>query len=142
MEMEGLLVELYALQGKSERIKNFPYPRQYASLNYYFMWIFVLLLPFGVMFEFDRIGQELQGNYPVISRYFVWLSVPFSAMVMWVFHTMERIGRSSENPFEGTPNDVPITTIARGIEIDLREMLDESPATIPAPIEPKYDTQT
>ncbi len=61
---------------------------------------------------------------------------------MWVFHTMERIGRVSENPFEGTPNDVPITTISRGIEIDLREMIDEDPESIPPAIEAQYDTQT
>jgi len=142
MEMENILVELYALQGKSERIKNFPYPRQYATLNSIFLWIFILLLPFGVMYEFDRIGQELQGNYPLVGRHFVWLSVPFSAMVMWVFHTMERVGRISENPFEGKSTDIPITTISRGIEIDLREMLKETPGSIPAPIDPKYDTQT
>jgi putative membrane protein len=142
MGMENILVELYALQGKSERIKNFPYPRQYATLNSIFLWIFILLLPFGVMFEFDRIGQELQASYPLVGKYFVWLSVPFSAMVMWVFHTMERIGRVSENPFEGNSTDVPITTMSRGIEIDLREMLNETPPSIPAPIEPQYDTQT
>ena len=141
MEMENILVELYALQGKSERIKNFPYPRQYATLNWIFLWIFVLLLPFGVMFEFDRIGSALLDAYPLIGANFVWLSVPFSALVMWVFHTMERIGRVSENPFEGTPNDVPITTISRGIEIDLREMLDEDPATIPPPVEARHDTE-
>lgn len=142
MEMEKVLVELYALQGKSERIKNFPYPRQYATLNSIFLWIFILLVPFGVMFEFDKIGQTLSTSYPMVGKYFVWLSVPFSAMVMWVFHTMERIGRISENPFEGKSIDVPITTISRGIEIDLREMLDESPASIPPPIEVQYDTQT
>jgi putative membrane protein len=106
------------------------------------LWIFVLLLPFGVMFEFDRIGTAVIEKYPLIGDNFVWLSVPFSALVMWVFHTMERIGRVSENPFEGTPNDVPITTISRGIEIDLREMLDENPESIPPPIEPQHDTQT
>ena len=141
MEMENILIELYALQGKTERIKNFPYPRQYATLNSFFLWIFVLLLPFGVMFEFDKIGMTLLDEYPRIGASFVWLSVPFSVLVMWVFHTMERIGRVSENPFEGTPNDVPITTISRGIEIDLREMLDEDPESIPGPIEPQYDTQ-
>jgi putative membrane protein len=141
MEMENILIELYALQGKTERIKNFPYPRQYATLNSFFLWIFVLLLPFGVMFEFDKIGMALLDEYPLIGSIFVWLSVPFSVLVMWVFHTMERIGRVSENPFEGTPNDVPITTISRGIEIDLREMLDEDPESIPGPIEPQYDTQ-
>ncbi|MBT8470485.1 MAG: hypothetical protein KJN97_17195 [Deltaproteobacteria bacterium] len=141
MEMESILIELFALQGKTERIKNFPYPRQYATLNSFFLWIFVLLLPFGVMFEFDKIGMEIMDKYPVIGSSFVWLSVPFSVLVMWVFHTMERIGRVSENPFEGTANDVPITTISRGIEIDLREMLDEDPGSIPGPIEPQYDTQ-
>jgi len=142
MEMQNVLEELYALQGKSERIKNFPYPRQYATLNWTFLWIFVLLLPFGVMFEFDKIGTAMIDQYPNIGRNFVWFSIPFSVLVMWVFHTMERIGRVSENPFEGTPNDVPITTISRGIEIDLREMIDEDPASIPSPIEPQYDTQT
>jgi putative membrane protein len=48
----------------------------------------------------------------------------------------------SENPFEGTPNDVPITTISRGIEIDLREMLDDDPSSIPPPIENQHDAQT
>jgi putative membrane protein len=142
MEMQNVLNELVALQGQSERIKNFPYPRQYATLNSTFMWIFLLLLPFGVMFEFDSIGTELMRSYPRIGDRFVWLSIPFSVLVMWVFHTMERIGRVSENPFEGTPNDVPITTISRGIEIDLREMIDQDPSTIPPPIEPQYDTQT
>jgi putative membrane protein len=33
MEMQKMLVEFYNQQGVSERIKNFPYPRQYATLN-------------------------------------------------------------------------------------------------------------
>jgi len=62
-------------------------------------------------------------------------------MVSWVFHTMERIGRIGENPFEGTANDVPITTMSRGIEIDLREMLDEPSETIPKPIEARFNME-
>jgi putative membrane protein len=138
MEMQNVLVELYNLQGKSERIKNFPYPRQFATLNFYFVWIFLLMVPFGVMHEFDIIGSKLVESYPIIGKHFVWLSIPFSMIVLWVFHTMERIGRTGDNPFEGTANDVPITTIARGIEIDLREMIDESPESIPKPIEPTW----
>jgi len=59
----------------------------------------------------------------------------YTLLVSWVFHTMERIGEISENPFEGSPNDVPITALARTIEIDLREMLSET--EIPPKIEPK-----
>jgi putative membrane protein len=141
MEMERVLAELYAGQGKSERIKNFPYPRQYATLNWMFMWIFVFLLPFGLVHAFDDMGREIQVTYPVLGRHFVWLTVPFGTVVMWIFHTMERIGRVSENPFEGSANDVPITTMARGIEIDLRQMIDDDPALIPGPIEVRNDTQ-
>jgi len=141
MEMQNMLIEFYALQGKSERIKNFPYPRQYASLNHYFVWIFLLMLPFGIMHEFGNIGINLIENYPFIGKHFVWLAIPFSIIVSWVFHTMERIGRTGENPFEGTANDVPITTISRGIEIDLREMFDEPSETIPKPIKANFDIQ-
>lgn len=47
MELEKLLVELYNQQGASERIKNFPYPRQYASMNLWFIKLFVALFPLG-----------------------------------------------------------------------------------------------
>ena len=46
---------------------------------------------------------------------------------------MEKIGDYSENPFEGTYNDVPITAISRNIEIDLREMINDE--NIPKPTE-------
>lgn len=141
LELENSIKEFYALQGKSERIKNFPYPRQYATLNNLFVLIFLMFLPFGVIPEFARIGQGLTDNFPTIGGYFAWLSVPFIMMVSWVFHTMERIGRTSENPFEGSANDVPISTIARGIEIDLLEMIDEEKSNIPEPLEVLHNTQ-
>jgi len=131
LELENVLQELFSLQGKSERIKNFPYPRQYASLGYSFVWVFILLLPFGVIPEFSAMGEKLASSFPFVSKYFVWMSIPFTVIVSWVFHTMQRIGTVGENPFEGSSNDVPISTIARGIEIDLREMLDEDKEGIP-----------
>ena len=124
MELGKLLTEFYSLQGKSERIKNFPFPRQYASLNGYFVWIFILLLPFSMLNIFAEIKYE----------YFIWLSIPFTTLISWVFHTMEMVGDYSENPFEGLYNDVPITSMARSIEIDIRQMLEET--GLPENIEP------
>ncbi len=124
MELEKLLLEFYNQQGVSERIKNFPYPRQFATLNLYFIKIFIFLLPLGMLQEFEKMG----GNW-------IWLSVPFSALSAWIFTTMERIGESTESPFEGSANDVPITAMSRAIEIDLREMYNE--AAIPAPLKPE-----
>lgn len=136
-----MLEELFTLQGKSERIKNFPYPRQYATLNHFFMWIFVLLLPLALVPQFAEIGKEFADTHPLFSQIFVWFTVPFYVIVAWIFHTMERIGRTGENPFEGTSNDVPISTIARGIEVDLRQNLGESLEEIPKQFPMVYDTQ-
>lgn len=123
MELAKLLADLYTQQGKCERIKNFPYPRQYATLNLMFVRLFNGLVPFGMLGEFAKLGDH-----------FVWLTIPFTALVAWVFLMMERIGEATENPFEGSPNDVPITALTRTIEIDLREMLGES--NIPEPLKP------
>jgi len=142
MEMQSVLNALVEFQGKSERIKNFPYPRQYATLNSTFLWIFLLLIPIGLVHEFASLEQELVGDYGWLEGMFIWMSVPFSVVVMWIFHTMERIGRVTENPFEGSVNDVPITTMSRGIEIDLRQIIDDDPASIPQPIEARHHTQT
>lgn len=151
MEMEKMLVEFYDLQGKSERIKNFPYPRQFATLNYIFVWLFIIMLPFGIMEGFEAIGIHILEDLSMhqsrtswghrlqefIALHFVWFSIPFSTLLAWVFHTMEVIGENTENPFEGGPNDVPITDLSRGIEIDIRQLIDDT--DIPKPYEWKND---
>ncbi len=122
MRMHELIGTFYDDQGRSERIKNFPFPRQYASTALWTALVFCVLLPFGLINTF----ADMPGNM-------IWMTVPFSALITWVFFLMEKIGDYSENPFEGTYNDVPITSIARGIEIDLRQMIDDE--NIPGPIE-------
>ena len=124
IELERMLGECYTLQGKSERIKNFPFPRQYATVNYIFVWLFLILLPFGMLNVFSRTGDSYMG----------WMAIPFTVVVSWVFILMEMVGDYSENPFEGLRGDVPISTMARGIEIDIRQMLDET--DLPGPIKP------
>jgi putative membrane protein len=132
LELEGLIQELLTVQGQTERIKNFPYPRQYASLNHYFMWLLLLLLPMAMVPQFVEIGQGFADKHPLLGDLFILFSIPVYTSVAWMFHTMERIGRTGENPFEGTANDVPISTIARGIEIDLRQNLGEDKKDVPS----------
>ncbi|ARV13405.1 hypothetical protein BTO09_14120 [Gilvibacter sp. SZ-19] len=141
LQLESVLEELFTLQGKSERIKNFPDPRQYATLNHYFMWLLLLLLPMALVPQFIEIGAGIAETRPVLGSAFIWLSIPIYVAVAWIFHTMERIGRTGENPFEGTANDVPISAIARGIEIDLRENLGEAANEIPEPFPVEYGVQ-
>lgn len=141
LELEGLIKELFTLQGQTERIKNFPYPRQYATLNHYFMWLLLLLLPAALVPQFMDIGKDIAVSHPMFGRAFVWFSVPIYVAISWMFHTMERIGRNGENPFEGIANDVPISTISRGIEIDLRQNLGEDKNEIPAQFSAEHGVQ-
>ena len=48
---------------------------------------------------------------------------PIQCFDLMGFTSLEQVGESTENPFEGAANDVPISTISRTIEIDLKEML-------------------
>ena len=141
IELQSKISELMTHQGKSERIKNFPYPRQFATLGYTFVNLFIMLLPFGIVPEFAKLGSTLTAEFPNIGQYFVWLAIPVSTTVSWLFNTMQRIGTVGENPFEGSANDVPISTISRGIEIDILEMIDTANEEIPGPVPADFDVQ-
>ncbi|MCG3164834.1 MAG: hypothetical protein POELPBGB_00593 [Bacteroidia bacterium] len=123
MELQKIMNEFYTHQGMCERIKKFPLPRQYGSMSLIFVSIFIFLLPFGLVTEFHELGE-----------WGAWLSIPFTVVVGWVFVVMELIGDYSENPFEGLGNDIPMRSICRTIEIDLREMLGETDLPKPAEV--------
>ena len=127
------LEELYNLQGKCERIKNTPFPRQYAYFSTVFTWIFILLIPFGLLSIFEGELKELMTRTQ--QELFLAFMIPFSVLISWIFYTMERVGSNSEDPFEGRVNDVPMTALCRTIEIDLRDMLDEE--NLPEKVQPK-----
>jgi len=124
------LVKFTDDQGKAERIKNFPYPRNFSSITTYLLLLFILFVPFGLLKELDKLGEGT-----TLEGWTIWFNIPFSLMVTWCFHTLDSVGEASVNPFEGSPNDVPITQISRTIEIDMRDMLDE--ADLPPAITPK-----
>ena len=110
-------------QGRNERIKNFPYPRQYATINTLFVKLFCLLLPFAMLGEFNRLNDSVSG---MLKGNMVWLVIPFSILISWIYTSLDQVGESTANPFEGSPNDVPITQMSRSVEIDMRELLAET----------------
>ena len=124
MELQKVLNDFYVHQGKAERIKKFPFPRQYGGTSSILVAIFIFLVPFGFASEFSKLGPN--G---------VWLSVPFSILVSWIYIIRELVGDYSENPFEGLGNDIPMLSLCRTIEIDSLEMLGDE--NIPPAIQAK-----
>lgn len=123
VELGSFITALYDQQGACERIKTYPFPRQYAYFSEVFVWMLALILPFGLVGELAKYGDA-----------YVWVTIPMSMLISWIFNVMEIVGDKSENPFENGVNDVPMTAICRTIEIDLREMLGEK--NIPERIAP------
>lgn len=124
VELMRLIGESYTGQGAAERIKTFPFPRQYATFSRVFIWVFVIILPFSLIGEIADLAPEA-----------IWAAVPVYVLIAWVFVMMEIVGGSSENPFENAVNDVPITAMCRTAEIDLRRMMgDEQLPDKPKPV--------
>ncbi len=125
-ELHKYLREFSTLQARSEKIKNFPYPRQYATVNRIFVWLFCLLLPFAMLKEFNSFNEFTTGW---MTGHVVWLVIPFSIIISWVYTSLDQVGESTENPFEGSPNDIPISRMCQDIENEIKAMWgDATPA--------------
>lgn len=94
VELMRLIGESFTGQGASERIKTFPFPRQYATFSRVFIWVFAIILPFSLIGEIADLAPEA-----------IWAAVPVYVLIAWVFVMMEVVGGSSENPFENAVND-------------------------------------
>jgi putative membrane protein len=124
MEIQATIKNFHDGQSRMERIKQSPFPREYATFSFIFVCVFVFFLPFGLIGEFYKLGDV--G---------VWLVIPVGVIISWIFVAMEMISDYCENPFEGLRNDTPMLSICREIEINMLQTIGEK--DIPDPIKPK-----
>lgn len=115
--MDRNIDDLADAQGGAERIKNTPLPKQYDYFPTLFVRVYCILLPFGMVPSLD------------------WFTPVGSTVVGFVFLAMEKIGRDLESPFDNTIHDIPMTSICRTIEINLRQMRGDVP--LPEPVKPE-----
>jgi putative membrane protein len=132
VSLTNAIDDLVRLQGAVKRIKSYPYARNYYSIAIILVTAFVAIVPFGLFPYAVDLGRAAG-----LEHWTAWLNVPFTVFVGWIFVTLEKVGENSSNPFEGGPNDVPISFLARRIEIEMRTMLGEQ--TDLKPIEAKYN---
>jgi len=121
--LENLLQNFNTYQGQNERIKKFPFPRDYSTMSRGFIYIFIFLIPFSLFPELLKLGN-----------WEIWIGIPAAVLIGVLFKIMEDVGDYNENPYMATPHALPMFSIARTIEIDLKEMLKEE--QIPAPVQP------
>lgn len=72
--LQNAIIKFTDDQGRAERIKNFPYPRNFSSIATYLLFVFILLAPFALVGEMERLGKGTS-----IEGWSIWLNIPFSA---------------------------------------------------------------
>ena len=102
--------------GKCERIKNTVFPVHYAFLVSVIIWLFVLLLPLGLV--------------PLLG----WITVPVAFLVSVVFYLIAATSATLQDPFENYITDTPMLALSTTIEINLRQQLGET--DLPAKAQP------
>ena len=114
--LEQRLDTLAASQAVCERIKSTPTPFAYTLLLHRTAWLFCMLLPFGLV-------SSLELLTPVLVT-----------IIAYTFFGLDALGDELEEPFGLSDNDLPLSAMVRGIEIDLLESLGD---TLPAPLQPQ-----
>ncbi|NMM85001.1 bestrophin [Rhodococcus sp. SRB_17] len=114
--LDGTLTALTAAAASCERIKNTPVPFSYTLLLHRTAYLYCFLLPFGLV---DTTG----------------FMTPFVVgIVAYTFFGLDALGDEIEEPFGLESNDLPLDTLCRAIEINLRESLGET--DLPPPLQP------
>jgi putative membrane protein len=113
ISVEPTLAGFNNFQGACERIKNTPLLRQYHFFTKLFLLVFMALLPFSLITDFNKMGVPE-------------LMIPLSILVSFVFGVMGKVGEVNEDPFENKITDIPMTAMCNTIERDLKEMLGET----------------
>lgn len=116
--LEETLSKLTGHQGGCERIKSTVFPVHYTYFTKVFIWVFLALL-----------GLSLPAHEDV-----GFFSVPAVFVIGWVFFLVDGIGDYMQDPFEENRNSTPISTIARTLEINLRELIEDQ--DIPEALKP------
>jgi putative membrane protein len=111
-QIEGQLLTLANYQGGCERIKNTPLLRQYHFFTKLFLKVFMIVLPFSLIGDFEKSGIGF-------------LLIPVSVTISFVFATMAKVGEVNEEPFENRITDVPLTALCNTIERDLLETIGD-----------------
>jgi ion channel-forming bestrophin family protein len=117
VEISKTLDRLCDSMGASERIKNTVFPSTYSLYIHFFIYFFIIILPFGLV---DLFGI---------------IEVPIVVSMAAAFFLIEKTAIHMQDPFENKPTDISVIAISRIIEINIRQMLDEK--DLPKKIDPE-----
>ena len=106
--LEESLAQLTDIQGGCERIRSTPIPSSYTVLIHRLVATYVFALPFGLVNTVGVFTPEV------------------TFLVAYAFLGLDAIGDEIEEPFGHEDNDLPLTTLSRMIEVNLRQRVGDT----------------
>jgi putative membrane protein len=115
MQLDNTFVRLCDSMGKAERIKNTVFPPKYRLILRSTIYIFVILLSMAVR------KMEL------------YIELPLLLLFSLIFFLLEKSAFHLQDPFKNRPSDTPMTSLARAIEINIKQLLKDKDIPTPDP---------
>lgn len=112
--LDETLVRLCDSMGKAERINTTVFPSTYRAFLHYVIYLFVITLSVAL--------RDVTITF----------EIPLLVLISACFFLLEKSAYNLQDPFRNRASDVSVTTIARNIEINIRQLLGEK--DIPQPI--------
>lgn len=115
VQFNNIFMRFSDSMGMAERINNTVFPTTYRLYLHFTIYLFVITLSIG------------------LNNVKVYFELPLLLLISMVFFLLEKTAYHLQDPFRNRPSDTNVTTIARNIEINIRQLLGED--QIPQPIE-------
>jgi putative membrane protein len=117
IQLDNTVTRLTESMGQAERINSTVFPVTYRVFVHFFIYLFLVILSLGLV---QTLGP---------------LEIPILIITASTFFLLEKTATYLQDPFVDMPTDTPVTAIARTIEINLKQLLEEP--EVPEPIEPE-----
>src|SRR5688500_16522007 len=108
IQINNTLTNFSNAMGMAERIKNTVFPATYRLFLPLFSYIFVFTLSISL--------ADTQGYF----------EIPLLLIITCPFFLLEKTSSLLENPFSNKPTDTAMTAIATTIEINIKQLLNET----------------
>jgi putative membrane protein len=117
VQLDNTLVRLCDSMGKAERIKSTVFPVTYRLFLHFMIYVFIVTLSISL--------RDVE----------IYFEIPLLLIISSAFFLLEKTATHMQDPFSNKPTDTAVTAIARTIEINIRQLLQEQ--QIPEPLKPE-----
>jgi putative membrane protein len=117
VQLDSTLVRFCDAMGKAERINGTVFPVTYRLFLHGAIYLFVIVL-----------SLSLKNVKPVFEA-------PLLLVISSIFLLLQKTALHLQDPFRNRPSDISVTAIARTIEINIRQLLNEK--EVPPPVQPE-----